>query len=96
MTPTSIIIAALSIMTGSPNQLELEKVLGNNQAEIISQVQHLEGTKLSMIKETIDILAKYNLDIQTGNTMLANNSESAGVSYSTDPEETIITGVDRI
>lgn len=92
MTPASIIIAALSIMAGSPEQLELDKVLGNNKAEIISQVQNLEGTKLSMIKETIDILANYNLDIQTGSMLLAENSDSAGVSYSTDPEETIITG----
>lgn len=90
MTPISIIIAALSIMSASVDQLDLEKILSNSQAEIISQVQNLEGTKLSMIKATIDILAKYNLDIQTGNTILVNESESAGVSYSTDPEETII------
>lgn len=92
MIPASIIFAALSIMTGSPDQMELDKVLGQNKAEIISQVQNLEGSKLSMIKETIDILAKYNLDIQVGSLPLANKSDSAGVSYSTDPEDTIITG----
>jgi hypothetical protein len=92
MMPASIIIAALSIMTGSPDQVELDKILGQNKAEIVSQVRNLEGSKLSMIKETIDILAKYNLDIQVGSLTLANNSDSAGVSYSTDPEETIITG----
>jgi len=91
MTPAAIIIAAISVMSGSPSQVELDKVLGQNKVEIFSQVQNLEGSKLSIIKETIDILAKYNLDIQTQNVILAENSDSEGVSYSTDPEDDPIT-----
>lgn len=91
MTQASIIVAAISVMTGSTNQVEIDTVLGNHKTEIISQVQKLEGSKLSMIKETVDILSQYNLDIELGGLVLAENRDSRGVSYSTDPQETVIT-----
>ncbi len=90
MTPTAVIVAALSIMSGSPDQMELDGALGSQKDEIIQQVQNLEGSRLTQVRETIDILAGYNLDIRTGDMIFARNSEAEGVSYSTDPPEDTI------
>lgn len=87
MTPTAIIVAALSIMSGNPDQMELDRALGSHQDEIVQQVQNLKGSRLTQMRETIDILAGYNLDIRTGEMILAKNSEAEGVAYSTDPPD---------
>jgi hypothetical protein len=58
------------------------------------------GIKRSLFRSDIDdttleayfsFIAYFKKKFPTGNTILVNNSESNGVSYSTDPEETIIT-----
>lgn len=87
MTPTAIIVAALSIISGNPDQIELDRVLGSHSDEIIEQVQNLKGSRLTQVREAIDILVSYNLDIQKGNVIVAQNSEADGVSYSTDPPD---------
>ncbi|MCC5833090.1 MAG: hypothetical protein JJU12_08655 [Chlamydiales bacterium] len=87
MTSTAIILAALSIFSGSTEQMDLDQILGDKKDQLIQEVEKLNGSKLTQIRETLDILANFNLDIQRSNIILANNSEAEGVSYSTDPPE---------
>jgi hypothetical protein len=92
MTPTAIIIAALSIMSGgNADPMNVDQILGQNKAEIVSQVRNLQGSRLSMIRETVDILANYDLGIKAQNlVVLADASDPLGVAYSTDPQDTIL------
>lgn len=90
MTPTAIIVTALAIISGNPNQMELDEVLGEHKNEIIQQVQELKGKRLTQIRETIDILSDYNLDLKRKDLIQASNFESKGVSYSTDPPEDVV------
>lgn len=85
MTPSAIIVAALSIISGNVEKADLDKTLGKNKENIVAQVQNLTGSDLTKVRETIDILTKYDIDIQRGSWDLAKNTNPVGVSYSTDP-----------
>ena len=86
MTSTLVILAALSIMTGGSPEMDMDNILGQNKQVIVDQVLKLQGSKITKVKNTIDILARYNLDIQLGSVVLLSGSIiTQGVSYSTDP-----------
>lgn len=85
MTPSAIILAALSIISANAEAANLDAALGQNKESILAEVQTLSGSDLTKIRDTIDLLTKYDLNIQRGELNLAKNTNSVGVSYSTDP-----------
>ena len=89
MTPITIVIAALSVISGTDaSTINLDQILGQNKSEIFSKVQDLQGSRLSMIKETVDILANYGLGMESKHVVICDSSDTLGVAYSTDPQNT--------
>lgn len=85
MSTISIITAALTIMSGGSETIEVDHSLHQYKDEIVQKVENLQGSRLSKIKEAIDIMSKYELNIQRQNCEFANLLQPKGVAYSTDP-----------
>lgn len=62
-------------------------ILGKYRDDIFSRVENLQGTYLFTVKDTIDILAGFDLGIKPRDFDISINRKAKGVSYSTDPDK---------
>jgi len=66
---------------------DLDMILGKYRDDIFSRVENLQGTYLFTVKDTIDILAGFDLGIKPRDFDISINRKAKGVSYSTDPDK---------